>query len=65
LGQASQQERTQLLEAIFDLSREELQRRVQSGAMGPAALAAHDYIFDIFPERISKEAVRPQGTVAV
>lgn len=65
LGQANQQERAQLLEAIFDLSREELQRRVQSGAMSPAALTAHDYVFDIFPERKGKEAARPQGTVAV
>ena len=65
LGQANQQERAQLLEAIFDLSHEELQKRVQSGAMAPAALVAHDYVFDIFPERKSKEATRPQGTVAV
>jgi malate synthase len=65
LGQANNQERARLLEAIFDLSREELQRRVQSGAMAPAVLAAHDYVFDIFPERKGKEAARPQGTVAV
>lgn len=65
IGQANQQERAQILEAIFDLSREEVVKRVQSGAMSEAALAAHDYIFDIFPEGDRKQSARPQGTVAV
>jgi hypothetical protein len=39
-----------MLEAIFDLTREEAVKRVQAGALSPAALAAHDYVFDIFPE---------------
>ena len=29
---------------------EEAIKRVQAGALSPAALAAHDYVFDIFPE---------------
>jgi malate synthase len=49
MGQATRQERGPLLEAIFDLSREETVKRVQTGTLSPAALAAHDYIFDIFP----------------
>lgn len=49
VGQAGKEERTQLLEAIFDLSREEVAKRVQAGSLHPAALAAHDYAFDIFP----------------
>lgn len=65
LGQANQKERGEILEAIFDLSREDVQKRVQSGGMAPAALSAHDYVFDIFPERKGKEAPRPQGTIAV
>ncbi len=65
LGQANQQERAQILEAIFDLSREEVQKRVESGVMAATALSAHDYVFDIFPERKGKEASRPQGKVAV
>jgi malate synthase len=48
VGQASQQEGAQLLEAIFDLSREEAVKRVQAGTLSQAALAAHDYVFDIF-----------------
>ncbi|HKD14156.1 MAG TPA: hypothetical protein VKE71_06365, partial [Candidatus Angelobacter sp.] len=51
VGQANKEERTTLLEAIFDLSREEVARRVQQGSLSPAALAAHDYIFDIFAEK--------------
>jgi malate synthase len=48
VGQANERERAQLLEAIFDLSREEAVKRVQAGALSQAALAAHDYVFDIF-----------------
>jgi len=48
VGQASKQEGAQLLEAIFDLTREEALKRVQAGTLSPAALAAHDYVFDIF-----------------
>ncbi len=49
VGQANKQERTQILEAIFDLSREEIVKRVQAGTLSKAALAAHDYAYDIFP----------------
>ncbi|HET7872251.1 MAG TPA: hypothetical protein VFL42_07045, partial [Terriglobales bacterium] len=48
VGQASKQESAQLLEAIFDLPREEAVKRVQAGTLSQAALAAHDYVFDIF-----------------
>jgi malate synthase len=47
-GQANEHERAQLLEAIFDLSREDSVKRVQAGALSEKALAAHDYVFDIF-----------------
>jgi len=50
MAQANAQERAQVMEAIFDLSREEVAKRVQSGAMKKIALDAHDYVFDIFPE---------------
>jgi malate synthase len=49
VGQANQQERAQILEAIFDLGREEIVKRVQAGTLNKSALAAHDYIYDIFP----------------
>ena len=45
---ANQQERAQILEAIFDLSREEIVNRVQSGELTKAALSAHDYVYDNF-----------------
>ena len=47
LGQANQKERAQILEAIFDLSRDEVIKRVQAGSLDRQALAAHDYVFDI------------------
>jgi len=53
VAQAGDAERKQILEAIFDLSREEIVKRVQSGAMKPGALAAHDYVYDILP--VAKE----------
>ncbi|HET9181488.1 MAG TPA: malate synthase [Candidatus Angelobacter sp.] len=64
VGKAPKDQQKELLEAIFDLSREEVVKRVKAGTMNQAALAAHDYVLDIFPER-RKEAGRPQGTVAV
>jgi malate synthase len=48
VGQADKQERAQILEAIFDLSREEIVKRVQAGILNQSALAAHDYVYDIF-----------------
>jgi malate synthase len=50
MAQANAQERAQVMEAIFDLSRDEVAKRVQSGATKKIALDAHDYVFDIFPE---------------
>jgi malate synthase len=50
VGQASAQERAQILDAIFDLSREEIVRRVRAGTLSKVALAAHDYAYDIFPD---------------
>ena len=49
MGQATGQQREQILEAIFDLSRGEIMQRLQAGTVNPAALAAHDYVYDIFP----------------
>ena len=48
VGAANAKERAQILEAVFDLTREELVKKVDSGAFSKSALAAHDYIFDIF-----------------
>jgi malate synthase len=49
LAPADDKQRAQILEAVFDLSRDEVARRVEAGRMDRAALEAHDYIFDIFP----------------
>jgi malate synthase len=49
LAQATAEEREQILAAIFDVSRQEIVKRLQAGAMKPAALAVHDYVYDIFP----------------
>jgi malate synthase len=49
LGPANEQEREQLLQAIFAPSREEVVERVQAGTMNKSALDAHDYVYDIFP----------------
>ncbi|MGZ5428139.1 MAG: hypothetical protein ACXWFS_03955, partial [Thermoanaerobaculia bacterium] len=41
--------RAQIMDAIFDLSREEIVRRVAAGTLSRVALEAHDYVYDIFP----------------
>jgi len=63
VGQANQQERAQILEAIFDLSREEIVQRVAAGSLHQTALAAHDYVYDIFPEMEGEQRpkVRSRG----
>jgi malate synthase len=63
VGQSNKQDAAQLLEAIFDLTREEIAKRVQAGSLSPAALAAHDYVFDIFPGAESRKSA-PQGSAA-
>jgi malate synthase len=54
VGQANRQQAAELLEAIFDYPRDEVLKLVQSGKLSQAALAAHDYVFDIFPETAGK-----------
>ncbi|MGO9022159.1 MAG: malate synthase [Syntrophobacteraceae bacterium] len=51
VAEASEQERAQILEEIFDLSREEIVERVEAGKLGRKALAAYDYVYDVFPDR--------------
>ena len=48
LAEATKEERAQILDAIFDLSRDEILNRVRSGTLSKTALRAHDYIFDVF-----------------
>jgi malate synthase len=66
VGQANEQERAQILEAIFDLSRDEIVNRVQAGTLNDGALAAHDYVHDILPgiEGEPHPAVRTDRQVA-
>ncbi len=49
VGQADTPGREQILDVIFDGSREDIVRRVHAGTLNEAALAAHDYVYDIFP----------------
>ena len=49
VGQAGEKEREQILEAIFGISRDEIIKRLRAGTVQPAALAAHDYVYDIRP----------------
>jgi malate synthase len=48
LAEADDEQRAQILDAIFHLSREEVVQRVKEGAMPQATLVAHDYVYDIF-----------------
>ncbi len=58
VAEAGEQERKQILEAIFDLSREEIVERVGAGKLGEKALAAHDYVYDVFPDRAGNQGLR-------
>jgi malate synthase len=50
VGQANERDRAQIMDAVFDLSREEILKHVQSGSSKKLVLDAHDYIYDIFDE---------------
>jgi malate synthase len=50
VGYANPQARAEILDAVFDLSREEILQRVESGTLSQATLAAFDYVYDIFPK---------------
>ena len=46
IAQAGAREREQILEAIFDLPRDQIVPRVQAGTLDAMALTAHDYVYD-------------------
>jgi len=48
LAEANPKEHGQILEALFDLSRPEIAKRVQAGKLDKSALTAHDYVHDVF-----------------
>jgi malate synthase len=48
LAEADAKHTKEILDAIFDLSREEIVKRIEAGRMSKAALAAHDYVHDVF-----------------
>ncbi len=50
VAEANERERSQILEALFDLSREETVERVEAGKFDRKALAAYDYVYDISPD---------------
>jgi malate synthase len=64
VGQANKQDGKQMLEAIFDLTREEAVKRVQAGTLNQSALAAHDYVFDIFSADELKKTSPSHGNAA-
>ena len=43
----SEEQRAQILNAIFDLSRAEIVSRVEEGGLNKSALFAYDYVYDI------------------
>jgi malate synthase len=48
MAEANKQEGAQILDAIFDLSRDEILKRVKYGTLRKTALRAHDYVYDVF-----------------
>jgi malate synthase len=47
VGQSSQHERSQILDAVFDLTRGQIAAGVESGKFAKSVLAAYDYVHDI------------------
>ncbi|MBV9623106.1 MAG: malate synthase [Acidobacteria bacterium] len=55
IGQADQSEREQILDVIFDLSRNEVLRRVETGTIDRRMLYIFDYVHDTFPAAEGKQ----------
>ncbi len=55
VGQAADRARSQILDALFDLSRDEIVKRVGAGSMDKAALAAYDYVYDVFADSATQQ----------
>ena len=51
IGQSNPHERSQILDAVFDLSREQIATAVESGKLAKSVLAAYDYVHDICSSR--------------
>jgi hypothetical protein len=49
IGQADKSERAQILDVIFELSREEILRRVERDTMNRRMLYVYDYVHDTLP----------------
>jgi malate synthase len=49
VGQANQHERSQILDAVFDLSREQIVAGMESGKLSKSVLDAYDYVHDLCP----------------
>ena len=47
VAQANEEQRAQILNAIFDLPRAEIVSRVEAGGLNKSALFAYDYVYDI------------------
>jgi malate synthase len=62
VAQAKDEQRNQILDALFSLSRAEVVKEVEAGRMDTTALAAHDYVFDIFEEVTEPEALHSAGS---
>jgi malate synthase len=62
VGQANAQERTQIMQASFDLSRDEIVKRVQAGTLGKKALEVYDYIFDVYPQARTEQRTALRST---
>src|SRR5262249_35345477 len=50
LAKANKQAGAQIPDALVDLSRAEVVRRVNAGSLSTADLHAHDYVYDAFAE---------------
>jgi malate synthase len=65
VGQASPEERARILEALFDCaSRAEVVKRVRAGKLSEGALAAHDYVYDVFEAERRRTGARRPGKKA-
>src|SRR5436305_5464299 len=63
VAQAGAPDRAQILDAIFDLSREEILKGVEAGTLGQTAMNAHDYVYDIFPEATKSRQSAKQAEI--
>ena len=62
VGQANAKDREQILQSVFDISRDEIVKQVKAGKLGQTVLDVYDYVFDVVPDAQASQRAALRST---